>query len=101
MFKFATTALLAASAVALSLNNTAGPPSGSNPSPPPPPPGANPNDPEILDRVLEMHDFFDADDDGFVSVSELGLALKVAEKAGYITFKDACEAAYLFMTLSI
>ena len=88
MFKFATTALLATSAVALSLNSV-------------PPSGSDPDAPSMTERLAAMHNFFDANDDGNISVTELSLALKIGEKAGYITFKDACESAYLFMTLSI
>ena len=104
MFKFAISALLAASsAVAISVKG--GPPNGGKP---PKNAGGNPNNagpgqqgPGIRNRVSMVHSYLDLNDDSEVTVFELAVVNNLAEQAGYITYEEAMIAAHYFLQLFV
>ena len=91
MFKFATSALFATSAMAVHLQGTGarvyrGPPgSGDRPT--------------IYERVELIHQVIDQNNDTFVSISELAEMLILAEAMAYIDHETAKDIAYVYMHL--
>jgi hypothetical protein len=89
MYKFATSTLFAASAMAARLHITADSNNGG-------PPGTG-DGPSIFERVELIHEVIDQNNDDVVSISELAEALILAETMTYIDHDTAKDVAYAFM----
>ena len=91
MFKFATSTLFAASAMAARLQFKGGSNNGG-------PPGAG-DGPSIFERVELIHEVIDQNNDTFVTITELVEMLFLAETMTYIDHEMAKDLAYVFMHL--